>query len=254
MKIVTHIPHSSTVIPARIRGQFTLSDQALKQELIHMTDWYTDEIFGGLSGATDVIFPVSRLVVDPERFEHDDQEPMSECGMGVVYQSTSDGGCLRNALTNEERDSLINTYYRPHHQLLTQAVETAIETAGQCLVLDGHSFPGRALPYEKDKSSFRPEICIGTDDYHTPGELRDAAIDLFKSAGFSVGVNSPFAGALVPSEYYRSDKRVLSLMIEVRRDMYLKENTAEKLPGFEKSHREVRRVLKKLVALSVVVH
>ena len=68
-----------------------MTDSALKQELIHMTDWFTEELFGGLSGATDIVFPVSRLVVDPERFESDEMEPMSECGMGVIYQATSDG-------------------------------------------------------------------------------------------------------------------------------------------------------------------
>ena len=205
-----------------------------------MTDWFTDELFGELDGATDVVFPVSRLVVDPERFEHDEQEPMSECGMGVIYQRTSDGACLRNTISSQERESLLNTYYRPHHQLLARAVGHALETAGQCLVLDGHSFPSYALPYEQDKSLARPEICIGTDDFHTPDELRDAAVELFKAAGFSVAVNSPFAGAMVPAEFYRSDKRVLALMVEVRRDLYLDEKTAKKLQGFQKVSEEIR--------------
>lgn len=212
-----------------------------------MTDWFTDELFGGLKGATDIIFPLSRLVVDPERFEHDDQEPMSKCGMGVIYQTTSGGERLRNILSAQQRQHLIDTYYRPHHQLLTSAVSQAIEETGRCLVLDGHSFPSRPLPYEADHSLVRPDICIGTDDYHTPGDLRDKAISLFKSAGFSVAVNSPFAGALVPTKYYRSDKRVLALMIEVRRDLYMDEGTAEKLKGFRKTEREIRAVIMALL-------
>lgn len=213
-----------------------------------MTDWYTDELFGGLSGATDIVFPLSRLVVDPERFEHDEQEPMSECGMGVIYQSASDGKLLRGELNADDRELLIQSYYRPHHRLLNSTVQRAIETAGRCLILDGHSFPSNALPYERDKLSFRPEICIGTDDYHTPDELRDLAINSFKSAGFSVAVNSPFAGAMVPSEFYQSDKGVLALMIEVRRDLYMDEATAKKLPRFGKIHQEIRAVIADLNA------
>ena len=137
-----------------------------------------------LQVAADVLFPFSRLVVDPERFGRDEQEPMSECGMGVIYQATSDGRRLRGDLSNMERESLIETHYRPHHQLLSRAAREAIETEGRCLVLDGHSFPSFALPYERDKSLDRPGTCIGTDDYHTPAELRDTAVDLFRSAGF----------------------------------------------------------------------
>ena len=138
-------------------------------------------------------------------------------------------------------------FYRPHHQLLNRTVREAIESTGRCPVLDGHSFPSYALPYERDKSLARPEICIGTDDFHTPAELTDTAADLFRSAGFSVAVNSPFAGAMVPAEFYRFDKRVLALMIEVRRDLYMDEGTAEKLPGFKKIRGKIRAVIKDLI-------
>jgi len=64
IKAIVHIPHSSTYIPDRIRSQFVLRASALQQEINLLTDWFTDEIFGGLAGSNDVIFPVSRLVVD----------------------------------------------------------------------------------------------------------------------------------------------------------------------------------------------
>ena len=63
-----------------------------------------------------------------------------------------------------------------------------------------------------------------------------------------MAVNSPFAGAMVPAEFYRLDKRVLALMIEVRRDLYMDEGTAEKLPGFEKTCKEIRTVIEGLTA------
>jgi hypothetical protein len=62
LKTVIHIPHSSTNIPYGVRDQFLLTKPELKQELILMTDWYVNEIFGGMDGASDVIFPVSRDV------------------------------------------------------------------------------------------------------------------------------------------------------------------------------------------------
>lgn len=52
----------------------------------------------------------------------------------------------------------------------------------------------------------------------------------FTDRGFSVGVNRPFAGALVPNAYYGQDQRVQSVMIEVRRDLYMDERTGDKRP------------------------
>lgn len=43
-----------------------------------MTDRYTDELFAfPETAATTIAFPMSRLVVDPERFTDDALEPMS---------------------------------------------------------------------------------------------------------------------------------------------------------------------------------
>ena len=42
----------------------------------------------------------------------------------------------------------------------------------------------------------------------------------------TVKQNTPFADALVPMPFYLKDQRVSSVMIEVRRDTYINENTA----------------------------
>ena len=68
----------------------------LKKELVIMTDAYTDELFD-VVGAHTNIFPVSRLVLDPERFLDDNQEIMAALGMGVIYTRTSSGQRLRYA-------------------------------------------------------------------------------------------------------------------------------------------------------------
>ena len=250
IKAIVHIPHSSTRIPGQVRSQFVLSDSDLQGEMDRMTDWYTDEIFGGLAGTNDVIFPVSRLVVDPERFEHDGQEPMARLGMGVVYERGSSQAPLRRALSARERQGLIDDYYRPHHQALSSLTEKIIAGHGQCFILDGHSFPLVPLLYELDQQLARPEICIGTDAYHTPASLRDAAVELFNDAGFTTAVNHPFAGAMVPIDFYRADKRVVALMIEVRRDLYMDERNVEKLAGFNSVKRRIRNVIYKILDLT----
>ena len=247
IKTIVHIPHSSTHIPDRIRSQFVLPASALQQEVNLLTDWFTDEIFGGLAGASDVIFPVSRLVVDPERFEDDEQEPMAGRGMGVIYEMNSNQTPLRRKLSVSERQALIEDYYRPHHQLLSDLTGKIIAEHGQCFILDGHSFPRVPLPYEMAQSLGRPEICIGTDAYHTPASLRDAAVELFKEAGFTTAINHPFEGAMVARGFYQTDKRVVALMIEVRRDLYMDERNTEKLTVFDSVRRRIRSVISEII-------
>ena len=84
--MILHLPHASTLIPKNLRQDFLLSDQELQEELNRITDHATDAIFqGAFSKANAIVFPVSRLVVDPERFSKDSQESMSQVGMGVTY-------------------------------------------------------------------------------------------------------------------------------------------------------------------------
>ncbi len=70
--IVLHIPHARTEIPDDVRASFVVDDAQLERELLLMTDRFTDELFLVPPGvATAVVYPVSRLVCDPERFPDD---------------------------------------------------------------------------------------------------------------------------------------------------------------------------------------
>jgi len=240
--IVLHIPHNSTLIPANVRDQFTLSDAELNDEIKKMTDHHTQDLFGqGVNSSQIVAAPVSRLVVDVERFEDDALEPMSGVGMGALYTRTHDSKTLRRPISQEERDELLNQWYRPHHLRLSNAVENAIKCHGRCLIIDCHSFPKEALPYENSPDAVRPDICIGTDEYHTPNQLADWLVKSIRRSGRSVSLNSPFSGSLVPQGYYHLEKRVESVMIEVRRDIYMDEDTQIRIRGtFEATQEKIR--------------
>lgn len=245
---VVHVPHAATEIPADVRKTLCLSDPALRHEVLRMTDWYTDELFALPNDlATSVRFPVSRLVLDPERFEDDAAEPMAQLGMGVIYERTIEGQRLREQPTPAAREALLQRFYRPHHAALTAAVRATLEAHGRCLVLDAHSFPPEALAFERDLDAPRPDICLGTDRVHTPLALRDLAIELFERAGFTTGIDRPFAGALVPASYFGTEPAVESLMVEVNRGLYLVEATGERSPGYARTAAVLRGVLEELV-------
>ena len=233
--VIFHVPHDSTFIPAEVRDQFILNEMDISIELIKMTDHHTYDLIFGIFPLNQIVrFPVSRLVVDVERFESDCDEPMAARGMGVIYKSSFELKPLRRPLLKSERENLLSKWYRPHHELLTGAVDKVLNEFGRALVIDVHSFPSIPLPYETDMTAYRPEICIGSDSYHSPAVAVHELSCCFELQGFEVGINTPFDGAIVPAKHHRKDERVQAVMIEVRRDLYLEERT-----GFLNQHSAV---------------
>lgn len=219
---VFHVPHASRHIPPQARRSIMLDKDALRLELARLTDHHVDQLLVPPGDAPHVVASdVSRLIVDVERFSDDDREPMARVGMGVIYTRTSDGRPLRAAPTQQQRAALLEAYYEPHHHRLTAAVHAALAEHGRALILDLHSFPDAPLPCDTDQDPDRPDICIGTDPFHTPATLRDRFVDAFTAAGYSVRVDRPYAGTMVPLDFLGRDGRVASVMIEVNRRLYV---------------------------------
>lgn len=237
---ILHIPHSSTFIPEEYLCGFCSVN--LKKELNLMTDRFTDELFD--LPFPRLVFPVSRLVCDVERFRDDEKEMMSKKGMGVCYTKCHDGKLLRH-LTPDEKNRIITGWYDRHHRKFTEMTGQCLEKHGGCLIVDCHSFSPFPLKYEPVQKRNRPDICIGTDDYHTPAEIRDYLLDSFSDLGYDVGLNTPYAGAIVPIDYYRKDRRVKSVMIEINRSLYMNRN-CEKVPTFSRIKKDIKSVIIKM--------
>jgi N-formylglutamate amidohydrolase len=106
----------------------------------------------------------------------------------------------------------------------------------------------RPLPCDVCRDENRPDFCIGTDAFHTPPGLLRATESAIRSHGYSVGINSPYSGSLVPSATYRRDPNVWSVMIEVNRRLYMDEKTGAKSPGFKSVKGSIQAILKELAA------
>ena len=234
--VILHIPHSSTYIPAELRDQFVLSDRDLAAELGAATDHATDTV-AELADARCANRPhmfvnrVSRLVVDPERFLGDG-EPMNAVGLGAVYTRTQFGKRLRVPTSTAEaadRDGLLlDAYYHPYHAAITELVEDVLATHGHATVIDVHSYPAERSPTEQASvNDPRPDVCIGTDPFHTTDDVAAMALNCFSRHGFSSLLNTPYSGTFVPTAHYGRDARVSSLMIEIRRDVYRSSGDSE---------------------------
>lgn len=228
-KLILHIPHSSIKIP--LKEGYIVDDTIINNEILTLTDWYTDDLFYSESDVM-VIADFSRLFCDVERFADDRQEVMAQFGMGVLYEKTDLGAKLRN-ITPELRAFILENYYWKHHSHLNLAVEKQLEDCQMARIIDCHSFPDIPFQQSLNKDDNRPDFSIGTDSFHTPKKLVDASVAFFESKGFSVGVDWPYSGSLVPLDYYQKDKRVESIMLEINRKLYLKGTTNEKSENYE---------------------
>jgi N-formylglutamate amidohydrolase len=194
--MILHIPHSSIYIGNAI----TLARPL--ENLFFLTDYLTDEIFAGKGEA--IVFPYSRFVCDVERLENDF---MSKIGQGIIYEKDTFG--IR--IVRHISDDLIMEMYREHHKKLNSAVRRGLTLLPKVVVVDCHSFPAEIDEYT--------HVCIGTDKDHTPTDLLDRVVDYFKRNKREVGVNTPYAGTIIPSDFV-DNKDVLSIMIEINKSMY----------------------------------
>nr|WP_308288103.1 N-formylglutamate amidohydrolase [Streptomyces corallincola] len=248
--VLLHVPHSARRVPTDARAGIVLDDAALDRELDHITDAHTAllaeraaELAHGVPWR--FVNEVSRLVVDPERFP-DDREEMAAVGMGAVYTRTTQQGVLR--ADGYAPEPLLARYFRPYAAAMTQAVEERLAAAGRAVVIDVHSYPSAPLPYELHGSGPRPPVCLGTDPFHTPPELRDAARAAFAECG-GTGLDSPFAGTYVPLAHYGRDRRVSALMVEIRRDTYMTEPGGPPGPGLDRLAGALARLVEALQGL-----
>jgi N-formylglutamate amidohydrolase len=61
--------------------------------------------------------------------------------------------------------------------------------------------------------------------------------------GHSLGINQPYAGAIVPLAFYRKDRRVVSIMIEVNRSLYMDELAGTKSNRFDTLQDQIQDLL-----------
>ncbi len=212
--IVLNIPHASTVIPPWALKDIVISKDGLSFWADFMADKDIDKLWDFVPEQNKQVAVISRLITDTERYRNDADEAMASRGMGLYYTHTPDGRQFR--LKNEESYLKCLDIYDEYHRCFEEKVARRLDTYGRCLILDCHSFHDGMDYTGHDPRSF-PDVCIGVNG-DGPVEAK-RIIDLFRAKGYSVKVNEPFAGSLVPLRFIQ-DRRVSSFMIELNRRIY----------------------------------
>ncbi|MDR2896581.1 MAG: N-formylglutamate amidohydrolase [Propionibacteriaceae bacterium] len=225
--VIIHVPHAGLAWPndglPRPRRRILETERRLMADLA--VDRIADRAnqllaIGSHPQANRFANPWSRLAMDPERFD-DDTEEMNKVGMGVIYTHTHDGKPLYDKDLNPAQIELRKHYwYHPYGQAFAALTNEVLNKHDRCLIIDLHSYSTKPLPCEQHADHDRPEVCLGYEPCHDPGV--DWIEPIWREAGFETALNEPYSGSYVPTGLWQEDARVSSLMVEVRKDAYLK--------------------------------
>lgn len=224
-KIIFHVPHDGTEIPAIFRRSVVIPWERLMYYQNLMRDRECLELVPVIPAAETVYFPYSRLFCDVERFPSDEEETMAKYGMGFCYERVHDGTRIKH-ITPELLEQTRKLYDEHHRRL-----NSVTEGDDDIFLVDLHSFSEQLL---REESFFEikeplPDICIGSDSRFSRRETVERVMSCFAEAGYSVAENYPYSGVMVPSRIYRGASGVNydAVMLEVNKAAYIGKREAK---------------------------
>jgi len=235
-------PHSGSAYPATMQA-------ALCVPLIDVRrteDAFVDDLFAEAPalGAGLITARYGRSVVDLNRDPNEldpamflDGPPRAcalptarvEAGLGCFPRVGARGEAIYSRLLSraegEERLAVVHDAY---HQHLADTLEALRRTHGRALLIDCHSMPSvqpgrRALP----------DIVLG-DRFGSSADPRllSRVERSFRTAGFTVARNTPYAGGYTTRRYGQPRRGVHALQIEINRGLYMDEQQIIPSEGF----------------------
>lgn len=235
--LLIHIPHSGNYIPND--AIYTASKKVIKKEINKLSDFGTDTIFDLGQDVSYLKFPYNRVYCDVERLP-DELEVMYRCGRGFYYTKTDCGQELRG-LDDKEKVKIIFDNY---HHSFAKKVNSILDRVGSCTIIDCHSFSDKPFSTDLIQEDNRPDFCLGTDNFHTPDWLIGLIRTGLENEGYSVKINNPYSGTIVPLEFYQKDVRVRSIMIEVNRKLFLGKKGIPNEDKMEKLNKVIKNIFR----------
>ena len=218
--VVFHIPHSSLAIPKMFWNICIKDINYIKKTNLFLNDYLTDKLVP--NHCKKLIFKYSRIFCDVEKFKDESKEVMAKKGMGVIY--TKD---CENTITipnKKYKNIIIKSYYNKHHNKLNKISTNILNKNGKCIIIDLHSYSDEMVK-KLFSSDNNPDICIGVDSFYTNQNLINMTIEHFKEYGYSIEINKPYAGTIIPNKYInKKDTRLKSIMLEINKRIYLNSN------------------------------
>lgn len=160
-------------------------------------------------------------------------------GLGLIWQRiTKDGVATplyERKRTVAEVQHRIANYWRPYHAALAQAIDDSVERFGVVWHLNLHSMPNDVYRrLGRDDAPPLADFVLGDRDGTTCSpEFIHLVGDTLKGFGYSVAYNEPYKGVELIGRIGQPQLGRHSMQIEIRRPVYMDEDTREPNDGFE---------------------
>lgn len=256
--LVVSVPHAGTLIPEEELSRYALPPDLLAADV----DLFVDRLYDAAPelGATLIATPVSRFVVDLNRFE-DDLCPSVVLGTtrntaagyygnrGVIWGVSTRGESIyRLPLPREVHEARIEAYHRPYHRLLEAALAEARAHFGFALLLDAHSMPSVAKVAHADAGERRADVVPGdVMGVSCARSLTQAVVGFWEEQGRSVALNKPYRGGAITRRYGRPEEGIHAIQVELNRSLYMDESACTPAPGFDRLAAECTALVERLL-------
>lgn len=259
--LVCDSPHSGTSYPSDY-------DHAVPRALLRRgEDTHVEALWQAVPavGGTLLAAHFPRTYIDANRTE-DDLDPelldgpwptplnpgeKTRLGFGLVWRNIAAGKPIyARPLTVAEVRNRMDSYYRPYHAALSEAIEGTVQRFGAVWHLNLHSMPNDAYQRLQIVSpNPLADFVLGDRDGTT---CEPAFVDLvereLRARGYTVARNDPYKGVQLIARIGQPARRRHSLQVEIRRPVYMDEATRERNANFGQVQEDLTSVLRALAA------
>ncbi|PIF35669.1 N-formylglutamate deformylase [Delftia sp. 60] len=258
--LVCDSPHSGVRYP----GDF---GHAVPRSVLRAAeDTHVEALWGAAPavGATlvEALFPRSYLDlnrtlddIDPALLATPWPTPLSpgektRIGSGLIWRTVKNQPIYDRLLPVDEVQQRIARCYQPYHQALAQAVEDTHRRFGAVWHLNLHSMPNNAYERLQIRSE-RPlaDFVLGDRDGSTCEPAFVALVEEYlRGCGYTVARNDPYKGVQLIARIGQPALQRHSMQIEIRRPIYMDEDTRERNAGFEAVRQDLTGLLQTMAA------
>lgn len=248
LPLVCDSPHSGTAYPADFGYDVPLALLRRGEDTHVHRLWRT----ATAHGATLIAATFPRTYIDVNRAETDldpaqiDGDwpvplapgPKTRQGLGLIWQQIVKDGVATPLYarhrTVDEVQRRIDGYWRPYHAALQQAIDASVLRFGRVWHLNLHSMPNDV--YQRLGRAEGPPLAdfvLGDRDGTTCSpEFVHLIADHLRGLGYTVAINDPYKGVELIGRIGQPHLGRHSLQIEIRRPIYMDEETRAPNAGF----------------------
>ncbi|MCD2512393.1 N-formylglutamate amidohydrolase [Comamonas endophytica] len=224
-------------------------------------DTHVEALWGAAPGLgatlVEALFPRSYLDlnrtlddIDPELLASPWPTPLApsektRLGSGLVWRTVKNTPIYDRLLSVAEVQQRIARCYQPYHQALAAAVESTHQRFGAVWHLNLHSMPNNAYERLQIKSD-KPlaDFVLGDRDGTTCEPAFVALVEEYlRGRGYSVARNDPYKGVQLIAKIGQPALQRHSMQIEIRRPIYMDEESRERNANFEVVQRDITGLL-----------